>query len=298
MRVYPDYYKDFKCIGGACRHNCCIGWEIDIDEETLALYDSLEGAWGERFQKNIDRCDTPHFILGKEERCPFLNKQNLCDIIAELGEDCLCDICAAHPRFVNEIPSDHETDERIELGLGLCCEAAGALILGQQAPMRLSVPDGVPTSPVIKERDALIALLQRRELPMAQRLKEMTERYGVTAPFDPVMTARRYLALERLEEGWETHLKRLFSPVDPAPLMAERETEYEQLAVYLIYRHFVCHTPAAVAAFTAEAVQLVAALGAAQYADTGRFDFADQVELCRAFSAEIEYSEENIKALI
>mgnify|MGYP006874698003 CR=1 FL=1 len=34
MFVYPDYYKEFKCIAGECRHSCCIGWEIDIDEET------------------------------------------------------------------------------------------------------------------------------------------------------------------------------------------------------------------------------------------------------------------------
>ena len=32
MLVYPDYYPEFRCSASACKHNCCIGWEIDIDE--------------------------------------------------------------------------------------------------------------------------------------------------------------------------------------------------------------------------------------------------------------------------
>ena len=32
----PSYYRQFRCIGSDCTDNCCIGWEIDIDPETLA----------------------------------------------------------------------------------------------------------------------------------------------------------------------------------------------------------------------------------------------------------------------
>ena len=37
LTVYPDYYSAFRCIAGACKHSCCIGWEIDIDEESLEI---------------------------------------------------------------------------------------------------------------------------------------------------------------------------------------------------------------------------------------------------------------------
>ena len=37
MRV-PRYYSDFKCIADKCRHSCCVGWEIDVDERTLVRY--------------------------------------------------------------------------------------------------------------------------------------------------------------------------------------------------------------------------------------------------------------------
>ena len=37
-QIYPSYYTAFRCIGGACGDNCCIGWEIEIDSKTLAAY--------------------------------------------------------------------------------------------------------------------------------------------------------------------------------------------------------------------------------------------------------------------
>ena len=30
--VTPAYYKDFKCIAGACTDTCCAGWDVDVDE--------------------------------------------------------------------------------------------------------------------------------------------------------------------------------------------------------------------------------------------------------------------------
>ena len=85
-KVYPAYYPEFKCIAGGCRHSCCIGWEIDIDPETLALYRGLEGPLGDRLRRNITGGESPCFALGDGERCPFLNRENLCDIILERGE--------------------------------------------------------------------------------------------------------------------------------------------------------------------------------------------------------------------
>ncbi|MBR4077900.1 MAG: hypothetical protein IKK17_04775, partial [Oscillospiraceae bacterium] len=59
----PDYYPQFRCIAGACKHSCCIGWEIDIDEDTLETYKSMDGEIGKRLLASIDfNCDCPHFI--------------------------------------------------------------------------------------------------------------------------------------------------------------------------------------------------------------------------------------------
>lgn len=117
----PSYYKDFKCIAQNCKHNCCIGWEIDIDNNTLEFYKTKDD-----LTDKISFEDTPHFILDKNKRCPFLNSKNLCDIIINYGEGSLCQICSDHPRFINYY------DTRTELGLGLTCEVAAKLILDNE----------------------------------------------------------------------------------------------------------------------------------------------------------------------
>ena len=47
LRV-PSYYKTFQCIADKCEHSCCIGWEIDIVEDSYDYYMGIEGAFGER----------------------------------------------------------------------------------------------------------------------------------------------------------------------------------------------------------------------------------------------------------
>lgn len=94
-----NFFQNFHCIAGDCKHSCCIGWEIDIDEDTLDYYRQIGGDFGRRLSANIATDGTPHFKLTKDERCPFLNQQNLCDIILNLGEESLCQICTDHPRF-------------------------------------------------------------------------------------------------------------------------------------------------------------------------------------------------------
>ena len=61
MHIYPDYYDKFRCIASKCKHNCCIGWEIDIDENTLSYYNSVTGDFSKRLKDNIELSDTPHF---------------------------------------------------------------------------------------------------------------------------------------------------------------------------------------------------------------------------------------------
>ena len=74
----PSYYRTFKCIAGACRHSCCIGWEIDIDPDTLSRYMSIAGQFGDRLRRGIK---DGSFALDADERCPFLNSRGLYNII-------------------------------------------------------------------------------------------------------------------------------------------------------------------------------------------------------------------------
>lgn len=301
MQIYPDYYKDFKCIGGGCKHNCCIGWEIDIDEESAAYYKTIGGELGERFANCISRGDEPHFILGEGERCPFLNGDNLCDIIIELGEESLCTICAEHPRFHNDLPG------RVESGVGLACEEAARLILSKKDKMQL-VPSVESDDEIIALRDRLLLVLQNRENDIDTRVREMLALAGATLPQKSYSEwAKTLLDLERLDENWTAMLEMLRVCGDTADFhgfkeyICGRETEYEQLLCYLIYRHFAnapdMEDAAARAAFAALGHKIIFAIGAVIWADKGNFDFSEQAELCRLFSAEIEYSDENLHTL-
>ena len=67
--VAPDYYKDFVCIADRCNHSCCIGWEIDIDEDTREYYRTVPGEMGKRLAGNIvDGEETACFRLGEGEQ--------------------------------------------------------------------------------------------------------------------------------------------------------------------------------------------------------------------------------------
>lgn len=116
----PSYYNAFRCTADKCSDNCCIGWEIDIDPDTAAYYNSVEGDFGKRLKENISAENS--FIL-KGERCPFLNENNLCDIIINCGESRLCQICSDHPRYFEWYGSLKEG------GIGLSCEEGARLIL-------------------------------------------------------------------------------------------------------------------------------------------------------------------------
>lgn len=292
--IYPEYYKDFKCTAQNCNHNCCIGWEIDIDEKSLELYKSIEGDLGKRLEKNISLDDTPHFILKENDRCPFLNSQNLCDIYSNLGEECLCQICSDHPRFYNEF------ENTIEAGLGLCCEEAARLIITNKKPFSLT---GKPENTEINAlREKVFAVITDRENTIPHRIEKGFELLG-SKPihFDIVKWAELFENLERLDENWSRLLLLLKEPKSKNAFdnfMKNRQTEYEQFLCYLVYRHFSkaeFYEDALIYwAFAALAFELVFSLGAEVYRKKGGFTEADQLEVMRLFSAEIEYSDENL----
>lgn len=299
-RLAPDYYGEFACIQGACRHSCCVGWGIDIDEASLIRFKEVPGELGARLRENIvETAEGASFRLTGEERCPFLNGMGLCDLILELGEDCLCQICDDHPRFRNFF-SDHE-----EIGLGLCCEAAGRLILGRKEPVSLTVleDDGCledlfeDEAGLLDLRGELIAAAQDRAYPVEVRIERMLKGLQIDPkPFAWPEWKEFLLGLERLDERWTQRLEAL-DQAETADL-TQWETAFEQLLVYLIFRHLPGaledEDAAGRIAFIAFAWALVRRISAAQMA----LDFEELVEICRLYSSEIEYSDENIAAIL
>ena len=131
----PDFYDSFHCTGSDCPDNCCIGWELDIDDDTYEYYRSVKGPFGERLRASMSGVEkssengSVSFRLQVDGRCPFLNAENLCDICLELGPDALCRICTDYPRY------SFEWGDAIEKSLTLSCPEAGRLLFLNDIPV-------------------------------------------------------------------------------------------------------------------------------------------------------------------
>jgi lysine-N-methylase len=292
MQIFaPEYYQSFQCSAAACTHSCCVGWEIDVDEDTLARYDALEGALGAEIRRGISRsADAACFTLDAAERCPNLRADGLCRIICELGEGYLCDICREHPRFY------HTAGGRLECGVGASCEAAAALILASDSYARLlpvctcEGEENPSEFDATVPRAALFAMLSDRKLPLSERLAQIAAHFAASLPH-AARVRESLLALEYLDEA---HRALLSSTYTESPLRAGVEAECERFFAYLVYRHA---SPAQGAEGFAAAVGM-AMLAERLFAALITQEGYTPVRAAVLLSEELEYSEENTAALL
>lgn len=293
--IVPGYYKSFSCIASACRHSCCVGWEIDIDADTYSYYGTIGGELGDRLKKNIAVSDgQPHFILDENERCPFLNKNGLCDIITEHGEDSLCDICADHPRFRNFF------SDRTEIGLGLCCEAAAELIINYDEPFELEILDDDGFDDLLDEEEKKV--LEQRDLALKaateckdsfeEKTNRLCEIFGIKSDYiPPSVWVQRLASLERLDSEWDSCLDFL-SKRNEFEFSLTNEKAAENLLCYFIYRHLssACDRDdmSSRAAFALLSCKIIFTLSL----------YTTVEEAARMYSCEIEYSDENLNAVL
>ena len=253
----PDFYDKFKCTASKCTDTCCIGWEIDIDKDSQEVYRKVAGTFGDKLRANIE---DGHFKLQAKDRCPFLNKNNLCEIYENLGEDALCDICSEHPRFV-EVYGDI-----MERGIGLCCEEAARLLFADEGPLQfisseidepedeLDEDDIEIRDQVLYERDVYLKTLANSGMPLHNKLYQV---FGYTdeklyTPFESAEAMVEKLS-QTISYGpaWNEALARIQASLkNYAEGSSEKcgatlrdqgyfsESDSIRLLAYLIYRHY------------------------------------------------------------
>lgn len=311
MDIYvPDYYESFQCIGSACRDNCCIGWEIDIDKASFEKYMKLEGSLGDELRANITRSEdgSDCFALVENERCPFLSENNLCRLIIAGGEEMLCEICTLHPRFREWF------GDRCEMGLGLCCEEAARIIIGNDKPFGLhkigSEEGGEALSPaekrlleiraelfrIINEAKSYTEMTEVLLRLSAQAEKELTGNSParISFPRDSAYAEKAVsliTSLDPINKGWE-HLCKKLSPINIIPENTQL-TGYKNLLSYYIFRYFMksasdgeIFLKTALGIFSAEAVSLIMNITGESLSDSSCL-----------WSKETEYSLENLELI-
>lgn len=320
MLCYPDYYTRFKCIADKCSDTCCKGWEICIDEASLEKYRQTCGDIGRRLNESIAfDSDGAHFILSDDERCPFLNGSNLCNLYIALGEGALCGICIDHPRFRSFF------SDRTEIGIGLCCEAAAEIILTEEKPVHIISETKFPDDPlekaVLQIREMLFKLCEngepfaslRKSCALAIDAQDMLadgDFSGISALYDD-FSGYSYAVeeisdnevisvlktMECISPEWDEMLKKLSGGKYITDISAENELL--RLAEYFIFRHF----PEALsdgdivskAYFAYFAVSAVKMFWGAYLYENKPLSLRDKINGAKLFSKGAEYSEENMQ---
>lgn len=290
MKLYaPSYYKDFKCIADRCTHSCCIGWEIDIDEETLEKYKKLKNGYGPVIMNSISFEDTPHFKLCENDRCPHLDKKGLCKIILNYGKDHLCQICSEHPRFYNYTSV-------AEVGIGMSCEESARIILTWENYDEITEVGQVDTDTTDFDFDGralrheVYEILKNETQDYEKRLEAIYSKYEIDKKCDSYWLE----ALDSLEY-LDNESKTLFQGYSSKKRPRGKEKYQERLLAYFIYRH--CTEAIDYEDFCQRLSFCLFCEGLFASLICDISDLDEIVNIARIISTEIEYSEENTSAL-
>lgn len=153
----PDYYTDFRCLGGACPDTCCRDWLVVLDGDALADYAAAPAPLAERIAGNLaaDEDGDVCFRLDEGGMCALLTPDGLCAIQRDWGEAHLCAHCAAYPRFTEEYGCLTET------ALAVSCPEAARLLLDAPRFLLVETDDGVDAPPFDGVDPGLLAMLEQ-----------------------------------------------------------------------------------------------------------------------------------------
>lgn len=323
--IKPSFYDDFKCIASKCTDNCCIGWEIDIDEVSFDKYNKLQGALGDEIRSKITVSEdgSKCFELSENDRCPFLNDSNLCRIIINCGEDAICDICKNHPRFYEWFPGV------TECGLGLSCEEVCRALLQDEKPFSLieendgeeivldNEDDVIESDTYIflsAFRERLLDILFSNETDFEEKLVRILSLTGnfcneqiKIRNFNNLVEA--YKETEPIDEQWsvfidglDDNLQDILKIEDDFKKSTNGDMLYSKILAYIIYRHFIKavfdESVKERVCFSVEGVRFIYLCDMKTFFEKGDLTLNDRIENLKNWSKQIEYSEENTDYLI
>ena len=322
--IYPKFVGEFKCKAAACTDNCCIGWEIGIDDKTLKLYKTQNSPLDKRIRENIKEGeDGAVFKLGRNGRCPFLDECGLCDIIKEKGEVAIPEICREHPRYYNVL------SDRVEWGIGLSCEEAARLILNC-ADIRVEKPGNIDCAPqdgdnallafLTDARGEFYKILYDSELPIRERLAaliyyaEVVDTCIENRDFGKIYPVMPLILPKKRDTGWGfgdfsrvlaflsemdfmdgNFKKRIEEVADNGgmlpPLTKDSEALILRLVAYFLHRYLITAlwdfvTVSKVKFAVVSALVILSLCGEST-------DEKDFINAAKAYSKEMEYNEDN-----
>ena len=127
---YLNFYENFNCLAGDCPDTCCAGWNIALSDEFISANPQYRKFIRKNCFKNVNG------------RCPLLQKDGLCEYIAENGQENLNPVCKYHPRYFYDYGAVRE------VYFSLSCPEAAKLVLNfNDLPEITSKPEIFPIEP-------------------------------------------------------------------------------------------------------------------------------------------------------
>lgn len=139
MYIYIDFYKQFQCIGQNCRNSCCCGWDISFDPSSTQYYQNLNGKFGDFIRQNIfwdEKKELTFVKMTPGRKCPFLDKNGLCRIYIECGEEKMSTTCKTFPRSRLDLPGNSMR------GFSMSCEEVLRMLYYKSDPVHLCAEGG------------------------------------------------------------------------------------------------------------------------------------------------------------
>lgn len=208
----PDYFDSFHCIADKCPDTCCIGWEVDVDDESVEYYQTdVDGSIGEKLKSVMHIFDEEElndhapgeaasFPLKEDGRCPFLDDNHLCELYSALGEEGFCQTCREYPRYYGEACDYEQWD------LSLSCPEVARIFLQSDKPVTYIRTEDIMETYEASEDDKkrLKEILSwRDQLLKSPDILQMIFQYNE----DDDRLITRLLKLEILDDRWTETLQ-------------------------------------------------------------------------------------------
>ncbi len=298
-KLFFNYYKSFHCIASKCKHSCCEKWQIDIDKKSLRKYKKAKGNLKKELISGVDFSHSCYKM--NNGRCAFLDSENLCKIIKDSGEKFLCQVCADHPRVRNYFFN------RVETGLSLACEEAGRIILNSDhiflVDKKGNKAEYKGKNFSLKFREKILSVVRDSSLPYSVAyLKNFSESEKET---NVKKIIEKILTLEIMNESFIITLNNVKSSISATPLSSKLLTDISEklksqtknLLLYLIYRH--CSVKSDKVNMQVRVKYVVDTFIYIIYMYIVRSKTEGEsselfIDVCREYSAEIEYSDDNL----
>lgn len=274
---------------------------MNIDKETLAKYRGEKSAFAKKLNSGIN-FKKAVFKADKSGRCAFLNDKNLCEIIINKGESSLCQVCRDHPKFRSFF------GDRVELGLGFCCEQATKIILSFDKKIQPLIENDdkkdceldFREKNIIQFRERALSIIQDRGQNIGDRIQKLLALCNANILEEDYKRAiKLFLSFERLDKGWTKRLKSIKRTPFAIGIEENLSIYAEQFLVNGIYRHLWCAEDTMwVRANLIGCIlswQIIYAIIKSEC--IGDVNFGVVVDVVRAYSAEVEYSQKNLDKL-